>query len=65
MSRGHARSDTRRRAADDDRQHSGNQGYDDDPALRYSRDSTVPNHEAIAEGDAIVIGDKQSLIGAS
>jgi hypothetical protein len=35
------------------RQHGGNEGYDDDPAVHYSWDSTVPNHEAVAGRDAI------------
>ncbi len=52
-------------AVGDDRQHGGNEGYDDDPAVHYSWDSTVPNHEAVAGGDAIVIWDKRCLVGAS
>ena len=52
-------------AAGDDRQHGGNEGYDDDPAIHYSWDSTVPNHGAVTERDVIVIWDKQCLIGAS
>src|SRR5881275_2225114 len=52
-------------AAGDDRQHGGNDGYDDDPASIYRWDDTVPNHKATSAGDAIVIWDKRSLIGAS
>src|SRR4051794_31902524 len=52
-------------AAGDDRQHGGNDGYDGDPASTYRWDNTVPNHNAIAPGDAIVVWDKRSLIGAS
>lgn len=52
-------------AAGDDRQHGGNDGYDDDPAAVYRWDSTVANHAAIGEGDAIVLWDKHAVIGAS
>jgi hypothetical protein len=52
-------------AAGEDRQHGGNDGYEDDPSSIYRWDSTVPNHSSIAEGDAIVIWDKRELIGAS
>jgi hypothetical protein len=52
-------------AVGDDRQHGGNDGYDDVPEEHYSWDSTVPNHAAPAEGDAIVLWDKHSLLGAS
>lgn len=52
-------------AAGDDRQHGGNDGYDDDPAWVYRWDDTVPNHAAMTAGDAIVLWDKRSLIGAS
>ena len=48
-----------------DRQHGGNDGYDDAPESRYGWDSTVPNHGEVAPGDAIVIWDKHWLIGAS
>ena len=48
-------------AVGDDRQHGGNEGYDDDPAVHYSWDSTVPNHEAVVGGDVIIIWDKQCL----
>lgn len=47
------------------RQHGGNDGYDDDPGVHYSWDSTVANHAAISEGDRIVVWDKSSLLGAS
>lgn len=49
----------------DDRQHGGNAGYDDDPDVYYSWDSTVPNHAHIAEGDAIALWDKRRLLGVS
>ena len=52
-------------AVGDDRQHGGNDGYDDIPEEHYSWDSTVPNHAALAAGDAIVLWDKHSLLGAS
>lgn len=49
----------------DDRQHGGNDGYDDDPSVSYRWDSTVPHSADIHVGDAIVIWDKKSSIGAS
>jgi ribosomal protein L37AE/L43A len=52
-------------AAGDDRQHGGNDGYDDDPASHYSWDSTVPHSVDLAVGDRIVLWDKQVLLGAS
>ncbi|MEU2073974.1 HNH endonuclease [Streptomyces sp. NPDC013489] len=52
-------------ALGDDREHAGNDGYDDNPAERYSWDSTVPNHAQIAVGDRIVLWDKEGLIGYS
>jgi hypothetical protein len=52
-------------AVGEDRQHGGNEGYDDTPASHYSWDSTVPNHAALAPGDAIAVWDKKQLLGAS
>jgi ribosomal protein L37AE/L43A len=52
-------------AVGDDRQHGGNDGYDDDPAVHYSWDSTVHNHSRLRKGDPIVLWDKAQLIGAS
>ena len=52
-------------AAGDDRQHGGNDGYDDEPAIHYSWDSTVPNHRAVTAGDKIAIRNKRILLGAS
>lgn len=49
----------------DDRQHGGNSGYDDDPDVYYTWDSTVPNHANIARGDAIALWDKNRLLGIS
>ena len=49
----------------EDRQHGGNDGYEDDPARTYRWDSTVPHHGDIAPGDAIVLWDKKTSIGAS
>ncbi|MGW6743254.1 HNH endonuclease [Streptomyces sp. NPDC055025] len=48
---------------DDDRQHGGNDGYDDDPSQHYSWDDTVPNHGRIAVGDVIALWDKKQLLG--
>ncbi len=46
-------------------QHGGNDGYEDAPSERYLWDSTVPNHDAVAVGDRIVLWDKFTLLGAS
>lgn len=48
-----------------DRQHGGNDGYDDAEAAYYSWDSTVGNHGRLAVGDVIVLWDKRTLLGAS
>ncbi|MEU9505302.1 HNH endonuclease signature motif containing protein [Micromonospora sp. NPDC048170] len=48
-----------------DRQHGGNDGYDDDPDVHYSWDDTVPNARTVAIGDRIVLWDKEAVIGAS
>lgn len=52
-------------ASGEDRQHRGNEGYDDDPQSHYSWDSTVANHAAPDAGDIIVLWDKKRLLGAS
>lgn len=52
-------------AAGDDRSHGGNDGYFDIPDSHYSWDSTVPNHARPSRGDAVVVRNKQTLIGAS
>ena len=52
-------------AVGEDRQHGGNDGYDDEPDAHYSWDSTVPNHAAVRVGDRIVLWDKRSLLGSS
>lgn len=52
-------------AVGDDRQHGGNDGYDDEPAVHYSWDDRVPNHAEIKVGDIIAIWDKKALIGVS
>lgn len=49
----------------EDRQHGGNDGYDDDPRVTYRWDSTVPHHAALSPGNAIVLWDKKTSIGAS
>lgn len=48
-----------------DRQHGGNDGYDDDPDVHYSWDDTVANARTVAVGDRIVLWDKEAVIGAS
>lgn len=52
-------------AVGEDRQHGGNDGYDDSPSSHYSWDETVPNHAAVRRGDKIVLWDKHTLLGAS
>lgn len=49
----------------ENRQHGGNDGYEDDPQVTYRWDSTVPHHAALRPGDMIVLWDKKSSIGAS
>lgn len=49
----------------DDRQHGGNDGYDDRPDVHYSWDDTVPNHAGPAVGDPIVLWDKRQSLGMS
>ncbi|TWP45828.1 HNH endonuclease [Lentzea tibetensis] len=52
-------------AAGNDREHGGNDGYDDDPKAHYSWDNTVPNHALPKPGDVIVMWNKEILLGAS
>lgn len=52
-------------AVGDERQHGGNDGYDDEPAEYYSWDSTVPNAAALSVGDVIALWDKHTLLGVS
>lgn len=51
--------------AGEDRQHGGNDGYDDADSLHYSWDSTVPNHAALRVGDVVVLWDKTTVRGVS
>ncbi|WP_062515858.1 HNH endonuclease signature motif containing protein [Demequina gelatinilytica] len=52
-------------AADDNRGHAGNDGYDDQVDAYYSWDSNVPNHKKLAVGDPIALWDKERLLGVS
>lgn len=52
-------------AAGAERQHAGNEGYDDQPDSFYSWDDTVAHHADLAVGDPIALWDKVSLIGVS
>jgi ribosomal protein L37AE/L43A len=52
-------------AVGEERQHGGNDGYDDDPSSRYEWDSTVPHAAEIAKGDVIAVWDKRALLGVS
>lgn len=49
----------------DDRQHGGNEGYDDLPSSRYVWDKTVANHAGPAERDLVLLWDKKLLLGLS
>lgn len=49
----------------DRRQHAGNLGYEDHPSFSYSWDDTVAHYDDPRPGDAIVIWDGATLIGAS
>ena len=51
--------------AEGDRQHGGNDGYDDEPDAHYSWDSSVGNHARVAPGDLVVLWDKHRVLGAS
>lgn len=51
--------------AEGDRQHQGNQGYDDEPSRYYSWDSIVPNHEKPQVGDVCIVRDSEGVIGVS
>ncbi|TDC52003.1 HNH endonuclease [Jiangella ureilytica] len=51
--------------AGDNRQHGGNSGYDDQPGVYYTWDSTVSNHDKIRAGDPIALWDKVTLLGIS
>lgn len=46
-----------------DRQHGGNEGYDDRAESHYSFDSTVPNAARVSEGDWAVLRDSAQLLG--
>jgi len=52
-------------AAGNDREHGGNDGYDDNPKEHYSWDDTVPNHALPQPGHIIVLWNKEILLGAS
>ncbi|MFF4727631.1 HNH endonuclease [Streptomyces mirabilis] len=52
-------------ALGDNREHGGNDGYDDNPAEHYSWDSTVQNHARLAAGDVIALWDRKQLVGVS
>ncbi len=52
-------------AAGDNRQHAGNDGYDDVVDSHYSYDQTVGNHRQVTVGDVIVLWDKKNLLGMS
>ncbi|QQQ64326.1 helix-turn-helix domain-containing protein [Paenarthrobacter ureafaciens] len=52
-------------AVGENRAFGSNDGYDDEPEVHYKWDDTVPNRERISVGDAVVLWDKKTSIGAS
>lgn len=48
-----------------DRQHRGNEGYDDEPNRHYTWDSTVPNREGPSAGDVCLVRDSRGALGVS
>jgi hypothetical protein len=50
---------------EEDRQHRGNEGYDDRLGAYYSWDSTVSNHRAPQVGDFCVVRDSRGVLGVS
>lgn len=50
---------------EEDRQHRGNDGYDDQLGEYYSWDSTVPNHRRPDVGDLCVVRDSRGVLGVS
>lgn len=46
-----------------DRQHAGNEGYDDAPAALYRYDSLVPNSRQLRPGDLVVLRDRERMLG--
>lgn len=51
--------------AEEDRQHRGNEGYDDLLGAYYSWDSTVSNHRGPEVGDCCVVRDSRGVLGVS
>ena len=49
----------------ENRQHGGNNGYDDQADVYYTWDSTVPNHANVKVGDPVALWDKDRLLGMS
>jgi hypothetical protein len=50
---------------EEERQHGGNDGYEDRPDSYYRWDSTVPNHAGPAAGDICVLRDSRGVLGVS
>jgi hypothetical protein len=48
-----------------DRQYSGNLGYDDEISKMYLYDSTVTNSKKVMEGDLVLLRDKKQLLGVA
>ena len=49
----------------EERQHGGNEGYEDLPSSAYIWDNTVSHHADLGEGDQIVLWDGKTLLGVS
>lgn len=50
---------------DKDRQYAGNNGYADDLESVYQYDSFVPNHRQMAEGDFLIICNREIVLGTA
>lgn len=48
-----------------DRQYGGNDGYADDPSASYKYDNLVPNSRRLAIGDAVVLRNREAMVGVA
>ena len=51
--------------SDSERQHAGNEGYDDDLTRRYVWDSTVPNHSRLRRHDVVLLRNRSTPLGVA
>jgi putative restriction endonuclease len=49
----------------DDRQYGGNVGYEENPTEMYRYDSFVPNHRQVVAGDAVVLRERERMVGVA